>query len=90
MSQSSFVWDVLTPHWAVSELRNAGRPPSARLSPENGARRAERLPAMLRVRPRFSPRPARPLWLTPSQKDRSKLEVSELVLRYTLPAPPTA
>jgi hypothetical protein len=39
--------------------RSAGRPPSARLSPENDARRAERVPAMLQVRPRFSLRPAR-------------------------------
>ena len=42
-----------------SELRNADRPPFARLSRENDARRAERLPSMLQVRPRFSLRPAR-------------------------------
>ena len=39
---------------------SGGRPPSARLSPEHGARRAERLPAMLQVRPRFSPPGAPP------------------------------
>jgi hypothetical protein len=30
------------------------------------------------------PSPGAPLWLKLSQKDRSKLKLSELVLRYTL------
>lgn len=36
------------------------------------------------------PSPGAALWLTLSQKDRSKLKLSELVLRYTLLAPLTA
>jgi hypothetical protein len=43
-----------------SVIHSADRPPSARLSLENDAHRAERLPALLLVRPQFSPRSACP------------------------------
>jgi hypothetical protein len=54
-----------------SVIHSADRPPSARLSPENDAHRAERLHAMLLVRPQFSPRSARP---TPANAELEGLQ----------------